>query len=503
MENAENLQEKVYFLEKENSKQSQRIQLLEELIRQLKHRQFGSSSEKQEAIQPSLFTELVDEETAEAASIESADSVTVAAHQRKSRPRVSIPANLPRVEVIHDIADDQKICPHDSTPLKLIGADTSEQLDYIPAQLRVLLHKRLKYACPCCESHIITAKKPPQPIEKCIASPALLAVIAIQKYMDALPLYRQSQIFKRLGIELDRSNMANWMMQCGDLIDPLIEQIRAYLLQQDVLHMDETVVQVLAEPGKTPQSDSRMWVMRGSQQHPAVWFHYTPTRKGKEASDMLGAYSKVLMVDGYEGYNAICKKNNITRLGCWAHARRKFTDAQIAQGKNKTGKADVAIAFIQNLYLIDEKHKEEPLDVRTKIRQQESMAVIDKLRAWLDKQRPHVLPKSAIGKAVIYLHNQWPRLLRCFERGDYPLDNNAAENAVRPFAVGRKNWLFSASQKGARASANLYSLIETAKANQLEPLAYLTRVLTELPAIKDDPVAIAALLPWNTKPVVG
>ena len=331
----------------------------------------------------------------------------------------------------------------------------------------------------------------------------MLAVIAIQKYMDALPLYRQSQIFKRLGVELNRSNMANWMMQCGELIDPLIQQLRDHLLQKNVLHMDETVVQVLDEPGKTPQSDSRMWVMHGTHPHPAFWFHYTPTRQGKEAADMLGSYDRVLMVDGYDGYNAVCQKNKITRLGCWAHVRRKFTDAQIAQGKNKTGKADVAIALIQKLYLIDKKHKDKLLDERTKIRKQESQEVIDKLREWLDKHLPNVVPKSAIGKALVYLHNQWPFLIGYLDRGDYPLDNNPAENAIRPFAIGRKNWLFSASQKGAISSANLYSLIETAKANHLEPLAYLTKVLTELPAIKNDPGAIAALLPWNVAGGVG
>jgi transposase len=270
-----------------------------------------------------------------------------------------------------------------------------------------------------------------------------------------------------------------------------------------VIHTDDTRVPVQDPQIKGKCKSGRIWTYIGDLPNPYIVYTYTPDRTRAGPQGFLAEYKGYLQADAYGGYDGIYHKGACVEVACWAHARRKFTDAQIAQGKNKTGKADVAIAFIQKLYLIDEKHKEEPLDVRTKIRQQESMEVVDKLRTWLDKHLPHVVPKSAIGKAVIYLHNQWPRLLRCFEHGDYPLDNNAAENAVRPFAVGRKNWLFSASQKGARASANLYSLIETAKANQLEPLAYLTRVLTELPAIKDDPVAIAALLPWNTKPVVG
>lgn len=471
-----------------------RIKQLEALLLSYRHKQFGTSSEANPQ-QGGLFNE--PEEDQDEGQV-SEPSVTVASHQRKAKPRVSIPDDLPRDVIVHDLPDDQKVCPHDGATLKAIGEETHEQLDIIPAQVKVLRHIRKKYACPCCESYLVTANKPKQPIEKSIASPGLLAYIAINKYADALPLYRQSEIFKRLGIALDRTNLANWMIKSGELLQPLINLLQDKLLEQAVLHMDETPVQVLNEPNRTAQRQSYMWVLASTHRHstPVVLFHYADTRSGDIPKQQLAGYRGALMVDGYEGYQAVCEQQQLTRLGCWAHARRKFIEAQRQQPKGKTGKADQALAFIQKLYAIEQRSKERPPDERRQRRQTQAQPIIDKLYQWLQKSLPTTPPKSTLGKALAYLHNQWPRLTGYLDDGHYPLDNNRAENAIRPFVIGRKNWLFSASVKGAKASANLYSLIETAKANGLEPYGYLKQVFTDLPNA-ETLEEIERLLPWR------
>jgi len=492
--------------EKSLLSKEKRIRILEEYILSLQQKQFGSSSEKQEVIQSELvFTEA--EGNAEAEAPEQVDAfsdepVIVAEHTRKKK-RTSIPADLPRLEIIHDLPADQKRCPHDGMDLKQIGFESHEQLDIIPAKIQVLQHKRLKYACPCCEKHIVTASKPAQPIEKSIASPGLLAHIAIQKYADALPLYRQGAIFKRIGVELDTTTLANWIIRCGTLVQPLINLLHEKILEQSILHADETRVQVLNEVDKAPQSNSYMWVLRSAQPHcAAVLYRYEPTRSGKAAAELLRDYRGALMVDGYPGYNAVCEQQSITRLGCWAHARRKFIDAQKIQKAGKTGKADQAIVFIQQLYGIEKAIKDKTREEKYQLRQAQALPVLQKIKAWLDKSVSHAPPQSLIGKALYYLHEQWPKLIRYVESGDYPIDNNAAENAIRPFVIGRKNWLFSASPKGAMASANLYSVIETAKANGLDPYTYLRKIFTELPQATTLE-QIEALLPWNCKGVLG
>lgn len=492
--------------EKSLHAKEKRIRILEEYILSLQQKQFGSSSEKQDVIQAELvFTDAEDNaegETPEQVDAFSDAPIVVAEHKRQKK-RTSIPADLPRIDIIHDLPADQKNCPHDGTALKQIGFESHEQLDIIPASVRVLHHKRLKYACPCCEKHIVTASKPAQPIEKSIASPGLLAHIAIQKYADALPLYRQGEIFKRIGVELDTTTLANWMIRCGALVQPLINLLHEKILEQSVLHADETRVQVLNEIDKAPQSNSYMWVLRSAQSTcAAVLYRYEPTRSGKAAAELLRDYRGALMVDGYSGYNAVCEKQSITRLGCWAHARRKFIDAQKIQKAGKTGKADQAIAFIQQLYGIEKTIKDKTREEKYQIRQVQSLPVLQKIKIWLDKSLSHAPSQSLIGKALHYLHEQWPKLIRYVESGDYPIDNNAAENAIRPFVIGRKNWIFSTSPKGATASANLYSVIETAKANGLEPYAYLRKVFTALPQATSVE-QIEALLPWNYKNGIG
>ena len=481
----------------------QYILQLEEFIRHGRRQQFGASSEQLPDQQPSLFDEVEiasDDATISVDETPEAEVVPEAKPARKPRKAFRIPPELPRVEIIHDLPESEKVCPHDGTALKHIDSEVHEQLDIIPAQAQVLRHLRYTYACPCCDQHVVTAQKPKQPIEKGMASPRLLATIATQKYVDGLPLYRQEQLFARLGLELDRTTQANWMMKCGALIQPLINLIHEQMLEQPVLHMDETRVQVLDEPGRSPQSQSYMWVLRSVEQ-PAVLFHYSPTRNSEVPKHLLNDFSGALMVDGYQGYHAVCESPSITRLGCWAHARRGFVDAKKAYGLSRTGKADEALAHIQALYRIEQSAKDKPPEERLAMRQAEATVVIAKLKQWLDQNMNRTPPKSLLGKAMHYLNHQWTHLVRYLEDGRYPIDNNPAENAIRPFVIGRKNWLFSASQRGADASANLYSLIETAKANDLEPHAYLAHVFTQLPnanTLQD----IEILLPWVVKDVV-
>lgn len=482
------------------SHQKQYILQLEEFIRHGRRQQFGASSEQLSDLQPSLFDEpevASDDATISVDETQEAEVVPEAKPARKPRKPFRIPPELPRVEIIHDLPESEKVCPHDGTALKHIDSEILEQLDIIPARVQVLRHIRYTYACPCCDQHMMTAQKPKQPIEKSMASPRMLATIATQKYVDGMPLYRQEQLFARLGLELDRTTQANWMVKCGKLIQPLINLIHEQMLEQPVLHMDETRVQVLDEPGKSPQSQSYMWVMR-SVERPAVLFHYSPTRSSEVPKQLLDDYHGALMVDGYEGYSAVCAGPSITRLGCWAHARRGFVDAKKAYGLGRTGKADEALAHIQALYRIEQNAKDKQPEERLALRREQATPVIAALKQWLDTNINRIAPKSLLGKAMHYLNHQWPRLTRYLEDGHFPIDNNPAENAIRPFVIGRKNWLFSASQRGADASANLYSLIETAKANALEPHAYLTHVFTALPNAHTL-LDIETLLPWAVK----
>lgn len=488
------LKENELLREKLSERDTHIIALQEQLKTLLKNR-YGSSSEKSSPDQLGLFNE-AEEAIAEQEQAGEANPTTVKSYTRSKKPRISIPDNLPREEIIHDLPESEKVCPHDGSKLNPFGSEDHEQLEIIPAKIKVVRHKRLKYSCPCCDRYIVTAGKPKQPIEKSIASPSLLAYVAVQKYADALPLYRQSEMFKRIGIELDRTNMANWMVKCGELVQPLINLLLEHLHKQPCLHMDETTLQVLEEPGKSAKSKSYMWVMTNTSAQPACVFHYADNRSQRVPVELLSEDNTAIMVDGYEWYQKACDEYGITRLGCWAHARRKFKEAQALQKKGKIGKADQGLAFIQKLYAIEKKTKDDPPEKRYQVRQTEAKIILKKLKEWMEKSLLTVPPKTSIGKALVYLNNQWDRLAAYVENGAYPIDNNAAERAIRPFTIGRKNWMFSKSQAGAKASANLYSLIETAKANGLNTYDYLQYVFKELPNATSVE-QIETLLPWN------
>lgn len=475
---------------------SSRVSALEEYIRLERLRRFAAKSEKVSG-QYELFNEAELCEAAEEGLAEQEAARETSSPQRNKPGRKPLPAELPRIRIEHDLDDADKQCPC-GCALSAIGEVTSEQLDIVPARIRVLVNVRKQYACKRCESTLKTAPLPPQPIPKSNASPGLLAHIAVAKYQDALPLYRLEAILSRSGVALPRNTLALWMIRAGELIQPLINLLTDTLLGYPVLHCDETRVQVLKEDGKPTTSHSYMWVrVGGPPTQPTRLFHYADSRRGAVAAELLTGYRGYLHTDDYAGYYGVIG-SGITQLGCWAHARRKFVDAQKAAAgpKSRSGKADLAISLIGKLYAVERRIQDVDPDTRYHVRQRESVPLLQTLREWLDKTLHTSLPKGLLGKALAYLDKNWPKLTVYVEDGRLAIDNNPAENAIRPFVVGRKNWLFSASVAGAQASANLYSLIETAKANGLEPYVYLRHVFARLPqaaSVED----VEALLPWK------
>ena len=527
-----------------------RIAVLEEKLRLAAHKRFGASSEKTDPDQLGLFNEAetlgeqLDSDTPET-------EITVPEHTRKKGGRKPLPAELPRMRLEHDIPESEKTCPCGSGHARpRIGEMVSEQADIIPAQVRVIQHVRFKYGpCRVCDGvfpelaatptdaatsddaavtgdasatadavappvevaleplsetrpeprAVIVAPLPAQPIPKSIASPGTCAFVATAKYADGLPLYRLEKILARYGLDVSRGTLAAWMIKLGELIIPLVNLMEEIQLGYDVLQMDETTVQVLKEDGRKPQSKSRMWVRRGGPPDmPVVLFNYEPTRSGKVAWRLTEDFRGFLQSDGYSGYDAVGKRDGIVHIGCLAHARRFFDEALKAQkATGRGGLAAEGLAMIQKIYRLEKIARETKMgpDARKKLRDEKARPVWDNLRSWLDRVRRHAPPSTKIGEALTYLDNQWASLVRVLDDGRLEVDNNLCENAIRPFVLGRKAWLFSDTPAGAEASARLYSLIETAKANGVEPYAYLRRVFTDLPAATTL-VEIEALLPW-------
>lgn len=496
---------KLVSLQTENEKLASEIEFYREQIQLAKHRQFAKSSEKA-PLQEDLFNEAewaVGQTTSEERdeSEDQAVDETVSTATRIRPKRKPIPDHYPRVKVVHDLAEHEKVCPHDGATLECIGEDISEQLDIVPATVRVLQHIKKKYACPCCDKGLVTASMPPQPIPKSLASPNLLAMIIAAKYVDSTPLYRQEKgMAARLGVDLPRNTAASWMIKIGqDLCAPLVERLRHYLVNQPYLHMDDTVTQVLNEPGRAATTKSYMWVVRGGPPgQEAILFHYDPHRNSEVPLRLLKGFRGVLQGDGYDGYNDAVKTYQLIRIGCMAHARRKFYEALVAADAKKAGSAQMAMSFIKKLYVIEREIENASIDERHRTRQEQSVPLLGKFKTWLDDAVLRVTPKSLLGKAIRYALNEWDYLIGYCRDGRLRIDNNLAENAIRPFVIGRKNFLFSDTPDGATASANLYSLVETAKANGLEPYAYFCHLMQELPKAKTH-AELDALLPWNAK----
>jgi transposase len=481
---------------------SRHIEYLYEQFVLLRRRQFGASTEQSSA-QAWLFDEA--EVLAGAASTEDDDSDTELPESEAPPPqaqqpargkRLPLPAALPRVDIVHEVPEADRLCAC-GTPMVEMGQEVSEQRDIVPMRIQVLRHIRKRYGCPAGDAAPVTAALPAQPLPKSNASADLLAMLLTVKYADGLPLARFEHVLARSGVTVPRQTLARWVIGTAGALQPIHNLLRDELFEGGLVHMDETGVQVLKEPGKAATSKSYMWVQTGRPpQRPVVIYDYDPSRSGEVPARLLQGYRGYLMTDGYEGYGAIAKAAGIEHLACMAHARRHFVDAARVQPKGKRGRADQAIELIGKLYRIERELKQASIEERLVARQSRSLGALADLRAWLDKTLPAVAPQTALGKALAYLHKYWDRLIRYTERGDLPIDNNRAENAIRPFVVGRKAWLFSDTQAGARASALIYSLVETARANRIEPYVWLRHLLRELPAARSVE-AVEALLPWN------
>jgi transposase len=483
------------------------IRMLEQAVL-ARQRMFGASSEQLSA-QSRLFDEaevLAQTSTAEqdTAPITAEAPAPPAAQENAptTKPargkRAPLDASLPRVDVVHDVPEADRSCPC-GTPMVEIGQDISEQLDIVPMQVRVLRHIRKRYGCPGSQHAPVTAALPAQPLPKSNASSDFLATLLAVKFVDGLPLARFENVLERHNAPVPRQTLARWVIGSAGVLQPLHNLMRDVLLDSALIHMDETVVQVLKEVGRSPTSNSYMWVQTGGPpDKPVVLYDYDASRSAKVPTRLLEGYQGYLMTDGYDGYNAIACTPGIERLACWAHVRRRFVDAVRVQPKGKRGKADEAVRLIGKLYGIEREYKDAKVADRQLARQRASVPILTELNAWMLKTLPLVTPKSALGTALAYMGNLWPQLTRYTERGDLPIDNNRCENAIRPFVIGRKAWLFSDTPAGAHASAVIYSLVQTAKANGVEPYAWLRRVLRELPAA-NSVEAVEALLPWNLR----
>lgn len=487
--------------------QKARIKILEEQLHLQKLKRFGRSSE-QSTEQGELFNEV--EVLADAADDEETDEVQTTAEneppQKKKKPtgRKGLSPDLPRVQEKHALSDADKASAIDTFWVK-----TKEVLDIVPAKVQVIevMQEKAVFLDDANERKIIAAELPLHPLGKAIASVNTLAYIIIAKYQDALPLYRIEKQLKRYGGGISRTTQATWLINLSDQLLPLINLMREQQWEGDFIQMDETRVQVLKEQGREATSDKWMWVMRGGPPGQlSVLFEYDPSRGREVPLRLLDGYQGKLQTDGYASYHAVVEKNNLIHIGCWDHARRKFDEAVKAipaKSKTKKGtaapsKAQVGLSKINKLYVIERELKELSETETHQARQTRSKSLLEDLKAWLDKNKDKVLKDSLTSKAINYTLNQWDKLIRYIDDGSTPISNILAENAIRPFCVGRRNWLFSDTPKGAKASALYYSLIETAKANGLEPYDYLCNILGKLP-YADTVEKLEALLPWNLK----
>jgi len=508
---------KVAMLEAEITDLKQQVQLLQEQLRLAKQRQFGTSSEKSAAIdggeQLSVFNEA--EVTADPSVAEPALE-QVAAHARKKPKgkREMDFSGLPVEQVIHELPESERVCPDCGGPMHACGHEVyRRELAVIPAQFKVKEHLQTAYSCRHCEKASddtvpMLKSVVPAPVIRGsgVASPSLLAYVAHQKYVLALPLYRQEQEFKRLGLNLSRQTMANWMIYASTkYLRPVYDAMKAELLSRRVLHADETVVQVLHEPGKTPQSDSRMWLYRasGDAGHATVLYDYQPDRKYHRPADFLDGWSGYLHTDGYEAYHRL---QNVTVIGCWAHVRRKFTDIlKTLPEKARAGsEAMRGKVFCDRLFALEREFSKLPPDdnfkARYEARLEKSKPVMDAFYNWA--KNSEAPPQFALGKAIAYAQNQRFYLEHVLLDGRLELSNNRAERSVKPFVTGRKNWMFADTVGGANASAVLYSIVESAKENGLHPFNYLEFVFNTAPGLdfSNDPAALNRLLPWNAPP---
>jgi len=506
----EEFKEKVISLEESNNHFEVENNILREQVRLLRAQLFGRKTEKRHAVQDNTQALLFDEaEEYSCVEEEVKEEIEIKGHTRKKRGRKPLPADLPRVDVIHDLGEEEKVCACGCMKSR-IGEEISEQLDIIPAKIQVIRHIRYKYVCKGCEGveaeepAVKIAPAPKQMIPKSIATSGLLAHVLTSKFVDALPFYRQEKQFSRIGVEIPRSTMCGWAIKVAERSMPLLEFFHRDILSGPLINVDETTVQVMKEPGRSNTTKSYMWVFRGGDpEAPALLYQYHPTRSGSVASGFLKDYKGYVQTDGYSGYDFLDHKPGIIHVGCWTHARRNFVYVvkSVQKGKSlkgKKGRAEEAIEYIRKIYAIEKKMKLQELGYEAiyEERQRNAKPILEEFHPWLIAMSAKTPPQGLLGKAITYTLNQWGRLIKYLEDGRLKPDNNLVENAIRPFVVGRKNWLFSGRPEGASASSVLYSLIETAKANDLEPYRYLRYLFENLPFAEtaDD---YLALLPYH------
>lgn len=473
------------------------IERLETELRLLRQKMYGPKSERITMADPEIQQHLFNEAEATATKEEeSSEQQEIASYKRKKGGRRPLPENLPRIEEVHDIPEEEKVCKCGCV-LSRIGEEVTEELDIIPRQYRVIRHIRPKYACRQCEGTesdkgaVQIAPPQVQLLPKTIATAGLIASVVVEKFADGLPLYRQAARFSREGIEISRGTLSTWVVRVGELCGPLLEVLREDLRAGPLINADETPIQVLHEPDRANTTKSYMWVFRGGMSPPGsvVIFDYRPTRSAEEIlKEYLAGYTGYVQTDGYIGYETLTDLS-VKHAGCWAHVRRKFVEVvqSVEKARKGTprrgGSADETLLRIRRLYEIEREGDARELTgaALVEFRRQNAAPLLEAFHEWLVARVGSTPPQGLLGKAMNYTLKQWARLIVYLEDPNVGLDNNAAENAIRPFAVGRKNWLFAGSPSGAQSSATLYSLVETAKANGLEPYRYLRFLFERLP----------------------
>ena len=438
-------------------------------------------------------------------------TIDIPAHQRKvRRGRKPLDPALPREVVRHELPEADRVCPHDGSALEEIGVEASEQLDIIPQQVRVIRHERVKYACPCCDGTIKLATRPQQIIPRGLLTEAAQAWVVTAKYDDGMPLYRIAALMGRFGGScFNRNTLAATVIKLGQGVQPLFNLMKDRLLESRVVYGDETHLQVLKEPGRAAQSKSWLWAQGTDHSGidgtgpPIRLYSYTTGRSTQAAAGVWAGMREgaVLMSDGYEVYDEIARSQRLTHLACWAHCRRYWMEALQAlprAARTREQPAAQALELIAKLYEVEKRVKANTPQERQVIRQQDSVPVLAMIEVLVQRHQHAVLPQSALGKALHYTASQWAKLTRYVHDGAWPIDNNACENAIRPFVVGRKGWLFADTPAGAQASANLYSLLQTCRANGVNTYEYLRALFTALPkaTTADD---YEALLPWRIR----
>jgi transposase len=483
---------------KELMSNTHEIEHLKLVIEKYRWMIFGRKSEKLTGELEQLEFRLEELETAQAVEdvAEAAQPpATLAASKRRSRPaRKPLPEDLPREVVTH--LPPHNCCPDCGGSLRQFGEDVSEQLERIPATFKVIRHVRPKFACAGCE-RVVEAPAPARPIDRGLPGPGLLAHVLVSKYGDHLPLYRQSQIFAREGVDLDRSTLAGWVGAASELLAPLVDEIRKHVLAASKIHADDTPVPVLA-PGNGKTKTGRLWTYvrddrpAGYSTAPAVWFTYSEDRKGEHPQRHLKDFKGALQADAYSGFHHLYGNGAIYELACWAHTRRKFHDIHVVHASPTTTEALVRIGA---LYGIEEEIRGKPAEIRRSVRQARAKPLLDYLRHWMEKTLRSLSTKSETAGAIRHALSHWRALTRYLDNGLLEIDNNAAERALRAVAIGRKNYLFMGADSGGKRAASVYSLIGTAKLNGLDPAFYLRTVLA---TIAEHPInRIQDLLPWN------